>query len=127
MNLSIIFAQIMGFYLVLVSIGILIHHQRYRKVGNEFLASHALIAVSGNMGLIWGLIILVTHQVWVPYWPVIITLIGWFLVLRGALSIFLPTVFVKYSKELTDKRGFFIWTWVCLVVGLYLLILGFTH
>lgn len=127
MCLSIFFAQLIGLYLVIVSLGVLIHHHRYRRVTHEFLTNHALVAISGNLGLLMGLVILVMHHVWVANWPVVITIIGWFLVLRGILAIFLPAVFVKYSKELIERRGFYLCSWVCFLVGVYLLWLGFTR
>lgn len=127
MFLSIIFAQIIGIYLVLVSIGTLLHQQRYRKVSQEFLGTQSLIAITENLSLLLGLIILVFHHVWVLYWPILITIIGWILVIRGIIAIFLPALFMRYSKYLLDRKGFIFMAWLCLVVGIILTWIGFTQ
>ncbi|HSX14050.1 MAG TPA: hypothetical protein VLE96_06510 [Chlamydiales bacterium] len=127
MFLSIIFAQIIGFYFVLVSIGTLIHQQRYRKVTQEFYGTHSLVAISENLSLLFGIIILVTHHVWVLNWPIFITIIGWILVIRGLMAVFFPVLFMKYSKFLMDKKGFIFMAWLSLVVGIILLWIGFTQ
>lgn len=127
MCLSMFFAQMIGFYLVIASLGTLIHHQRYRKISHEFLGNPALVAISENLSLIFGLMILVLHHVWVANWPVLITIIGWILVLRGVLAIFFPIRYMAYSKYLLERKGFLLVAWVSLLVGLYLLWLGFTR
>ena len=51
---------------------------------SEFLASPALIFLSGVITLPAGLAIVLTHNVWVADWRVLITLLGWLAIIGGA-------------------------------------------
>lgn len=127
MCLSIYFAQVIGLYLVIISLATLIRHERFKKIVHEFLASAPLIAISGGLGVMIGLIILVPHHLWVAKWPVIITIIGWIALLQGIQRLFFPESFVKWMKNLMDKKGPLLWSWVWFLVGCYLVWAGFTQ
>jgi hypothetical protein len=127
MFISYILAQIIGFYFVIVSLGTLFHKLRHRKYAQELLGVQSLVAIAENLTLLFGMIILVMHHVWILDWPVLITIIGWVLVIRGLIANFFPTLLMKYSKFLLDKKGYIFKAWLSLVVGLILLWCGFTQ
>jgi hypothetical protein len=77
------------------------------------------------MSVLLGLLILVSHNIWIAKWPVIITIIGWITLLQGIARLFTPGHFVKYCKELIENRGFLLLAWIWLLVGLYLVWAGF--
>jgi uncharacterized membrane protein YczE len=124
-SLSIFLAQVLGSYLFLVFLAILLHHQRHKKTMNEFLTNHALLTLSGGFGILFGLLIVAAHNLWISEWPVLITLIGWVTLLQGVLRMFFPDAFVKLVKEMMLKSGYLVWCWIWFVVGLYLMSVGF--
>ena len=123
--LSMFFAQVLGCYLFLVSLAMLVHQARFRKTLNEFASSHFIVTFSGGLSLFLGLVIVVSHNIWVAMWPVVITLIGWFAVLQGIIRIFWPEHFTKMVKDMTAKNGYLIWSWIWLIIGAYLIWMGF--
>ena len=125
MCLSIFCAQVIGLYLFLVSLATLVHQQRCRKTAAEFSTNHALVCLTGGLNLLFGLIIVVMHNIWVAQWPVLITIIGWLLVIQGVLKIFFPDTHARYSKNLLAKSGFTLLNWIFLIVGIYLVWMGF--
>lgn len=127
MCLSIFFAQLIGLYLVIVNLASLIHQERFKKIVYDFLATPALVAISGCFSLILGLVILVPHNLWVAKWPVIITIVGWIVLLQGIMRLFFPEIFIRFSKDLMEKKGFLLLSWVWFLVGIYLIWAGFTH
>lgn len=53
------------------------------------------------MILVIGLTVVALHNVWVADWPVVITLLGWIMVLKSMLFLLAPqlmTVFVAWAK-----------------------------
>ena len=126
MCFSIFLAQVIGIYLFLVSLAMLMHQAYSKKVIHEFLAIPSLIALSGGLSLIIGLLLVVSHNIWVAKWPVLITIIGWIMLLQGCARIFIPDTFVKFMKDLTSKKGYLLMSWVWLLVGLYLMWMGFS-
>ena len=126
MCFSVFLAQVIGIYLFLVSLAMLMHQAHSKKVIHEFLAIPSLIALSGGLSLIIGLLLVVSHNIWVAKWPVVITIIGWIALIQGCARIFVPQAFVKFMSEITHKKGYLLLSWVWLLVGLYLIWMGFS-
>lgn len=127
MCLSIFFAQVIGLYLLAISLASLIHQNRLKKIVQEIMASPALLTIIGCKSLLIGLIILIPHDLWVCKWPVLITLIGWIMTLRGLMLLFFPKAMVKFFKNLMDKNGSLFCAWVWFVIAIYLVWIGFTQ
>ncbi len=123
---SVFFAQIIGCYLVILSLAMLIHYDRFKKIVTECLESPSMIFSAGSLSLIFGLFILVPHNVWVLQWPLIITLIGWFCIIQAILRLFFPQHIIKLAKKLLAKKGFIFLSWIWLLIGLYLTAMGFS-
>ena len=51
-----------------------------------------------------GLAIVLTHNVWVADWPVIITLLGWLAVISGAVRIFAPHRVNELGKKVLTSQ-----------------------
>jgi uncharacterized membrane protein YczE len=127
MCLSLFFAQVIGCYLFLISLAMLVHQQRFKKTMNEFLGSHALVALSGGMSLVIGLLIVISHNIWVSQWPVVVTIVGWVILLQALMRIFFPDAFVKMMKDMMAKTGYLLMSWIWLLVGIYLIWAGFAN
>ena len=125
MCISIFYAQVLGLWLFLVALAILVNNQRFRKTLTETLSDHGLMSFSGTINLAVGLLIVVSHNIWVTDWPVVITLVGWVLILQGVMRLFWPESYAKFMKDLMAKNGYTIMNWIWLLVGLYLIWAGF--
>jgi uncharacterized membrane protein len=90
MQTSVFLAKLMGPVALAVGIGVLANAAVYRKLAEEFLRSYALVYVSGLLLMTAGLALILTHNVWVADWRVIITLLGWLAAIGGALRIVVP-------------------------------------
>jgi uncharacterized membrane protein YczE len=110
-----------------MSLAMLVHQQRFKKTAHEFLGTPALVAMSGWISLMIGLLIVVSHNVWVGEWPVVITIVGWLVLLQGLMRIFFPDSFVKMMKDMMAKTGYLLMSWIWLLVGIYLIWAGFSN
>lgn len=90
MDSSIFLAKLIGPIFIVIGLGVLFSQAAYRDATEEVLKSRALLYLFGVMGFTAGLAIVLTHNVWVWGWPVIITVIGWLMVIRGTLRILMP-------------------------------------
>jgi hypothetical protein len=125
MEYSIFLAQVVGCYAFALSLAWIVHAQRCRKTMHEFLSNPALVTISGGLSILFGLLIVLTHPVWVSDWPVVITITGWILLLQGLMRIFYPDSFVKGIKDLMAGKGLNLLCWAWLLVGAYLIWAGF--
>jgi hypothetical protein len=90
MDTSLFLARMIGPVLLAIGIALLINQASVRDMAAEFLASKALIFMSGVLSLLAGLAIVLTHNVWESSWPVVVTLLGWVLAIGGAFRIIFP-------------------------------------
>lgn len=116
----------MGPIFVLVGIAILSRPEAFRELLKEFIESPALIYLAGVLGLVGGLALVLTHNVWSLDWRLIITLIGWATVVRAIVTIFQPQQIVSLGLKTIEHRGiFFDAAVIDLVVGLILSYFGY--
>ena len=125
-QLSIFLAQVIGLYLLFVSVAMLVYQSRFKKTMSEILSNHSLITLSGMMSFVVGLLIVVSHNVWISQWPVVVTIVGWVILLQALLRIFFPEAFVNMMKDLMAKSGYLLMSWIWLLVGIYLVWAGFS-
>lgn len=90
MDASIFIARLLGPVFIIVGLGLILNRDEYRAVAEDVIRSRALLYLFGAIALLGGLAIVLTHNVWVWGWPLIVTLIGWLMVVRGAARILLP-------------------------------------
>lgn len=85
-------SKFLGPIILVVSVPMILTPRRLQETTARFLADSPLILISGVLAMVAGLSIVNTHNVWVLGWPVIITFLGWALVLGGVFRIAAPRV-----------------------------------
>jgi hypothetical protein len=90
MQTSIFLARLLGPVLLLAGIAMLINRKQLEAIAQEALRSPLLLLLLGIIDFAIGLAIVLTHNLWVADWRVIITLLGWFLLVRGAVRMLVP-------------------------------------
>jgi len=99
MDTSILLAKIIGPLFLVVGVGIFINLEHYRRLVADFGASSLSIYMAGTTALVLGLLIVSFHNVWEWRWPVIITVMGWATLLKGAVRILLPKLVADRSER----------------------------
>lgn len=104
MELSIFFARFLGISLIVMCAGILLNLRFYGYVWQECKKHPIYILIFGLFDLFLGLFIVLLHNLWIADWRVLITLLGWFLFIRGAFRV-IGTVFVqKISSSIKETQ-----------------------
>ena len=106
MQTSIFLARLIGPVMALVGVSLLVNELAFRKMAQEFLRSPALIFFSGMILMPAGLAVVLSHNVWVLNWPLIITLLGWIAVISGALRVFAPDRAIKIGKKAIMRKEY---------------------
>jgi hypothetical protein len=127
MQTSVFLARLLGPTLLLVGAGILLNQRYYRGMTSEFIASRPLFYLASIIGVVGGLAIVLVHNVWVLNWRVLITLLGWINLLRGAFSILLPEQSFTYGGRMIGSQYMPVTGGVvALLIGLTLSYFGYT-
>ena len=119
MYTSLFLAKLIGPIFVIVGTGLLLNGDRYRVVVDEVMSSHTLLYIFGAIALTGGLAIVLTHNVWVWDWPVIITIVGWLMIVRGSLRIVFPQQVEDLARKMVAR-----WSNILLISGLLVIALG---
>ncbi|HKM63482.1 MAG TPA: hypothetical protein VJY39_13435 [Acidisphaera sp.] len=106
MGPSLFIARLLGPMLVVVGIALLLRPHLFKDVMADFLRSAALIYLAGFFGLLGGLALVLTHNLWVADWWLIVTLIGWLAVLRAVVTIMRPEWIVAAGRAIVGREAF---------------------
>lgn len=90
MGTSIFLAKLIGPFALLLGLALALNRASFRTLANEFLASPALIFLSGIITFPAGLAILITHHVVTADWRVLITLLGLLAFISGIVRVLGP-------------------------------------
>jgi len=104
MGMTFFIAKILGALYMVIGIGVLLNVKTYMKMMDDFINNAALIYVTGVGVLIGGFAIVLTHNVWVLDWPVIITIMGWSALLKGIALIVFPDAMISLTKKFITMR-----------------------
>lgn len=115
-------AAILGWYLVIVSLLLLIRREIVVTAMKELMGQRAVMLVVGIITLIIGLLMVLSHNVWVMGWPVIVTVFAWLILIGGLFRLYCPDTVYKIWNKMIDKSELFITIGVItLLIGLFLL------
>lgn len=126
MELSLFLAKLFGLYLFIVCLAVLYNRDLVPVLVRELGSTTSVPVFSGAILLILGLLVTLSHNVWSADWRVIITFLGWLTLLKGCLRLFLPQEVLRWGARVASGPAHRILLVVFLVIGLYLVIVGFT-
>ena len=123
-------ARLMGPLLLIIGIGMvmgmLTEGDGYSSLLKEFIASRALIFITGMLAMVAGLAIVNAHNLWVRDWRVVITVLGWLFILRGFMNLVFPeTVQTLGDRMIASHAGVLAGAAVTIVLGAILSIMGY--
>ena len=126
MQTSIFLARLIGPVMLVVGIAIFLNRRAFRDMAEEFLASPALLFLSGLLVMPMGAAIVLTHNVWTADWRVLITLFGWLNAIGGALRLLAPGWVMETGRAMLRRPGFVtIAAAIWITLGLLFCLFGF--
>ena len=128
MQTSIFLAKLVGLVSLAGGVGLFANQAGYRALAQEFLASRALIYLSGLLTMTGGVAIVLSHNIWSADWRVVITLLGWLAAIGGAARIVFPGQVRRVGEAMLDSRAtLLVGGAVWLVMGAILTFVGFSR
>ena len=122
MGPSILVAKILALTYISAGIAALSGKLSFSKMIEEYERSSALAFVTGFIALTLGMLLVEYHNVWVPNWPVLITFIGWGMLLKGIMLIAFPQCILFFKGWCQNTRA---WGIVMIALGLLFGYFGF--
>jgi len=121
-------SKLLGLYCILVGLALMVRKEAAVETVNLLVHNAPLLYVLGVITLLIGLAMVLGHNVWSGgALPVIVTLIGWLALIKGALFLFLSPLQAVglYWGCFHYQRFFYVYAAISVVLGVYLTYGGF--
>ncbi len=119
------FARVLGPFVVIVCGAAAAHTSEMSSLTSDFAANSVWTWAFGPFVLLAGLVIVALHPYWRGLAAVLVSTLGWLVVLRGLLILDFPTTFVSMARSVIDQGD--VWRALCIVcaaIGVYLTYVG---
>src|SRR5258707_4679579 len=103
MSTSVFIARLIGPVMLVIGLAVFTNQRAFRDMAEEFLASRALLFLSGLLIMPVGLAIVLTHNIWAVDGRVMITLVRWLNVIGGALRP-VAAAYLKPTRRAMPER-----------------------
>ncbi|MBP7074692.1 MAG: hypothetical protein KBA81_04830 [Rhabdochlamydiaceae bacterium] len=122
-NAAMWLASIFGPFLVILGLWMLLYCDQYTKVLNGIKGSAGLFYMNSVFNLLIGFTVLSQYDLWGWNLLVLVTILGWVMVIRGIMGLFVPQLLIDIMM---GKHGFSkVMGIIPLVWGVFLSYVGF--
>lgn len=126
MDLSLFLAKIIGLFLCIVAGALLFNRKSIVLLFSLYQHPEAVL-ITGFLDTFIGLALVLTHNIWIMNFQVIITLVGWILLVRGIGRILFPKSVVGMLEKYKKMQSLITVLLVIVFgIGAYLAYMGFT-
>jgi hypothetical protein len=125
---TVFLSRLIGLVVLIIAVPMVIDKQSMLTTFGLVVEDRGLLLVLGMASVVAGAAIVLLHNVWRKgLWPLLVTLCGWVLLLRGVLILFLPAdVILSLIGTLHLSDYYYAYAVIPLIVGAYLCLRGFT-
>ncbi len=118
-------SRVLGPFLVIVDVTAVARSSHMQSLLSQFEANSLWTFVTGAFVLLFGLIVVAVHPYWHGPAAIIVSSLGWLIVLRGLLLVAFPRAFAAVADSMIGAQAW--WVALCVVfalVGVYLTYVG---
>jgi hypothetical protein len=127
--LTVYLGRLLGLFTLITSFWLLVERQTAISTIPALLGDRPAMVIFAIIAVAGGLAIVLAHNIWSGgALPILITLIGWVMLIRGVLFLFLPpeaTLYILAAMQF--ERFFYIYLAIPFVLGTYLTYLSFSR
>ena len=125
METSIFLAQLMGIFSLVMGFSMLAKQKMLISIFHELSDSRALSYILGTLEFLLGLLVILNHNVWELSPRIIITIIGWVILIEGGSFLFVSKETLrKYLVFLDNRKIYYVIAAGYLILGSYLVYFG---
>ncbi len=117
MNTTIILAHILGISFAVLGLAMLFNKRSMSAVLETLINNKGILCLAGFLTLMMGATVVVLNNVWTNGLPLLVTIIGWLMLIKGIFILLMPNTATRYYKKVNES-SLFLWA------GLLVLVLG---
>ncbi|MBI1367501.1 MAG: hypothetical protein GC162_02485 [Planctomycetes bacterium] len=127
MFFAVLIARILCVMYLAAAVGLFMNRAYFRLIKDDLFAHPSLIYLGGFVSLVFGMVIVNKHNVWVADWVGLVTIVGWLATLKGIVLIAFPRSMQRYANVVASKAMMKIGPVVLLALGLVFGYFGFVY
>lgn len=121
---SFLIAKALGLYMIILSIVFILRADYYKNI-MENVDNERLAVLSGSsLSLVLGLILISIHNFWAFEAYVIVTILGWLIVIKSVLWLALPIRMAQASHAVFSGKSYYVVSGIIAIIGIWLLSYG---
>ncbi len=126
--LTVYLGRLLGLFTLITSFWLLTERQTTLSTIPALLANRPAMVIFAVIALAGGLAMVLAHNIWSGgVLPILVTLIGWVMLIRGVLFLFLPPeATLGILAAMQFEKFFYVYLAIPFVLGIYLTYLAFT-
>jgi hypothetical protein len=125
MDITTFFAQFWGPIVLAIGLGMFISRSHYREVYSGLDRSAFASLTFGMLAMLLGIIHVNAHSLWGTFEEGVISLLGWALLLKGAVFVIIPGFAERAAKRFGSMKMVPAVGVVMLIAGAYLSYIGY--
>ncbi len=125
MELSYFLAQLIGLTVIIFASVALLQPTFIAAAIRDIRPFSFSLLVAGLIGIVAGLAIVLTHNVWEASWRVVITLMGWAALVKGIAYLVFPESLMRTAVNVFEGKRQRVVLIVSILFGCYLVYHGF--
>lgn len=115
-------ASALGWYMTIIGLLMLLRRDQIKTVMTEMISQKSAVFLFGILSVIVGLLMVLSHNIWVQTWQVTVTIMAWLILISGLLRLFNPSMVNNWVKSvLKNKQNLVGQGFIVLLIGVYLL------
>jgi hypothetical protein len=117
-------ANVIGWFLVIISLLLILRYELFKSVASDVMAHRGLFFIWAVIAVIFGLIMVSSHNIWIMGWPVVVTIFSWIVLVGGLMRLFFPDEVIKMGHNMLRGQAKVVTMAVLwLLIGIFLLML----
>ncbi len=126
MDISLFLAKVFGVYLMVTSVAVTLRRKELVPAIEQLFDNRPLVYIMSVFALVVGILLVVSHNVWVAGWPVVLTILAWLVFLESIAYLFLPfEVLARWARWFNTPAWYLAGGAVSFVLGVFLAGKGF--
>ena len=121
---TVILAKFLGVFFLVFGCGFLFNREHGAAVAADLVKHPAVQLLAGVIPLLVGSWVVATHNNWVQGWSVLVTVVGWLMLLVGIFRLWFTAAWVA-MVEGKEEHIAIIGGFITLIIGILLAYVGF--
>lgn len=124
MSLTLFFLRFYGMIMLMIGCSVLIHAKHYARMVHEMHSFTLPYYIGGILALMLGLFVVIPHNDWSTAPAIVVTVIGWLSVVKGAIILLFPGL-GRALRNLVGMQYFTVAGVIAIAAGAYMSWVGF--